>query len=245
MQIAHPLVAAGVADHSHFRNHRLARLYRTSMAAAAITFGTRAFAERAVRRIDDIHARVHGKLRAEVGPFPAGTPYSANDPALKFWVLATITDSSLRVFEMFVAPLSGAERDAYYRDSLVVAKLFHIPDAFIPPTYEAFGAYMNEMLANGQITVGEDARAITTALYSGFPIGSLLFLGSAPGIGLLPEPLRSNLGLHWTDSEERWLQRAAAVSRRLRRYIPSVLCNNPAATVFQRLAGEHGARSGV
>src|SRR5215510_11159418 len=38
MQIAHPLVAAGVTEHSRFRQHRLARLYRTSVAAAAITF---------------------------------------------------------------------------------------------------------------------------------------------------------------------------------------------------------------
>jgi uncharacterized protein (DUF2236 family) len=76
---------------------------------------------------------------------------------------------------------------------------------------------MDAMLHNGVISVGEDARAITAALYSGFPIGSMLFLGSAIGIGLLPEPFRSNLGLRWTDSHERWLQRAAAVSRSLRR----------------------------
>src|SRR5215468_10763545 len=87
MQIAHPLVAAGVADHSQFRKHRFARLYRTSLAAAAITFGSRDFALRAVRTINRKHQLVHGVLREQAGIFPAGTPYNANDPELKLWVL--------------------------------------------------------------------------------------------------------------------------------------------------------------
>src|SRR5215831_15001002 len=68
MQIAHPLIAAGVADHSRFREHRFARLFRTSVAAAAITFGSREFALRTVATINRIHRRVHGVLRE-----PAGT----------------------------------------------------------------------------------------------------------------------------------------------------------------------------
>jgi uncharacterized protein (DUF2236 family) len=55
MQIAHPLVAAGVAEHSRFRDHRLARLYRTSIAAASVTFGSRKLAARAVNSINRIH----------------------------------------------------------------------------------------------------------------------------------------------------------------------------------------------
>src|SRR5215470_6186212 len=86
MQIAHPLIAAGVAEHSRFREYRFARLYRTSIAAAAITFGGRDFALRAVESINRIHGRVHGVLQSQVGVFPAGTPYDANDPELKLWV---------------------------------------------------------------------------------------------------------------------------------------------------------------
>src|SRR5262249_49508017 len=89
MQIAHPLVPAGVPEHSRFRDHRFARLYRTSMAAAAITFGSRELALRTLASINRRHERVHGTLRAEAGAFPAGTPYDANDPELKLWVLGT------------------------------------------------------------------------------------------------------------------------------------------------------------
>src|SRR5678809_1514444 len=83
MQIAHPLVAAGVAEHSEFRKHRFARLYRTAFAAAAITFGSRDFAQRSVETINNKHKKVHGVLKSQQGIFPAGTPYDANDPGLK------------------------------------------------------------------------------------------------------------------------------------------------------------------
>src|SRR5438093_3055321 len=75
MQIAHPLVAAGVADHSDFSKHRFARLYRTAFAAAAITFGSRDFALRAVKTVNQKHRAVHGVLKEQAGIFPAGTPY--------------------------------------------------------------------------------------------------------------------------------------------------------------------------
>src|SRR5439155_21804070 len=114
MQIAHPLIAAGVAAHSQFRAHRLARLYRTSAAAAAITFGSRELALRVIRSINRKHQQVHGLLATHAGVFPPGTPYDANDPQLKLWVLSTITDSTLLVYDFFVSPLSTDEREQYY-----------------------------------------------------------------------------------------------------------------------------------
>src|SRR5690349_4211963 len=103
MQIAHPLIAAGVAEHSRYREHRFARLYRTSMAAAAITFGSRELALRTVDSINKLHDRVHGRLQRQTGIFSAGTPYDANNPELKLWVLSTITDSTLLVYDLFVS----------------------------------------------------------------------------------------------------------------------------------------------
>src|SRR5215470_4486439 len=94
MQIAHPLVAAGVAEHSNYATNRFARLYRTAMVAIAITYGSREFALRAVRAVNQKHRAVHGVLKADSGIIPAGTPYDANDPELKLWVLNTITEST-------------------------------------------------------------------------------------------------------------------------------------------------------
>ncbi len=42
MQLAHPKIAAGVAEHSHFQEDPLARLYRTMSAMWSIVFDERA-----------------------------------------------------------------------------------------------------------------------------------------------------------------------------------------------------------
>ena len=82
LQLAHPLVACAIADHSLYRAQRLRRLHRTLDAMLTLTFGTAQEVERASRAINVAHHRVHGKLRERAGVFPAGTDYSAEDPAL-------------------------------------------------------------------------------------------------------------------------------------------------------------------
>ena len=231
MQIAHPLVAAGVAEHSRFRQHRLARLYRTSVAAAAITFGSREFALRAIRSVNQKHHQVHGVLKSPEGVFPAGTSYDANDPELKLWVLNTIIDSTLVVYESFISPLSNEEREEYYRDSLIVARMFAIPEHLTPSTYAGFRSYMCRMLDGSVITAAETAREIARALFSPSVEGTLLFLGSAIGIGLLPERLRHEFGFPWNQRRELWLNRTAALSRRMRGHVPAILCSSPVATL--------------
>ena len=67
MQVAHPLVAAGVDQHSDFRRAPLPRLIRTVDSTLAIVFGDRARAERALRRIDRVHAHIRGKAHT-AGP---------------------------------------------------------------------------------------------------------------------------------------------------------------------------------
>lgn len=230
MQIAHPLVAAGVAEHSQFRKHRLARLYRTSLAAAAITFGTEDFALRAVRSINRKHQQVHGVLRRPAGVFPAGTPYDANDPDLKLWVLNTITDSTLLVYDLFVSRLSREDLERYYADSLRVAALFGIPGTLVPANYDEFRAYMDGMLGGGAIQVSDDAKEIVRALFARTPSGMMLLAGSAVGIGLLPRRLREEFGFDWKIRPGSLWQSIPPLCRRLRRYTPSVLCAHPAAT---------------
>src|SRR5437899_9749022 len=70
MQLAHPGVAAGVAEHSDFRERPLRRLLRTLELTLALTFGTRERAMAAARQINGVHRRVRGET------------YSATDPDL-------------------------------------------------------------------------------------------------------------------------------------------------------------------
>src|SRR5512132_718093 len=60
LQVAHPLVAAGVDAHSDFRRDPFGRLLRTLDTTLTIVFGTTAQARAALRRIDRRHAGVRG-----------------------------------------------------------------------------------------------------------------------------------------------------------------------------------------
>ena len=115
MQIAHPMVAAGVADHSTFRDKpasRYTRLHATIQSMLALTFGPPAERQAAIDRINGIHDRVNGTLKASAGRLRAGTRYSAADPALLLWVEATLRDSMPLAYETFVAPLGPDGREA-------------------------------------------------------------------------------------------------------------------------------------
>src|SRR5205823_10179000 len=74
MQIAHPRVAKGVAEHSDFERDPFGRLIATLNAMTAVVFGTRERSERTVAAMRAVHERV------------VGDGYSANDPELLQWV---------------------------------------------------------------------------------------------------------------------------------------------------------------
>lgn len=217
LQVAHPLVAAGVAAYSDFRSRPLHRLWRTLDLMLTLVFDDAAGALRAVREIEHVHARVHGVLDADVGPFPRGTAWDANDPALLFWVWATLIDSALLVHERFVAPLSVLARATYYEESKIGARLLGIPDDVIPPTIGAFGDYVAGMLAGDTLAVGPASRDIAASiLRPPLPIGVRQLAGATSiiTVGLLPAPLRERYGLDWDGGRETAL-RAIAMATRL------------------------------
>jgi hypothetical protein len=90
LQLAHPLIAAGVAAHSSFRDDPLRRLRATLDATLTVVFGDRRQAQMAAARVGKLHQRVRGRLPMKAGCFPAGTVYRASDPQLALWVHATL-----------------------------------------------------------------------------------------------------------------------------------------------------------
>src|SRR5438270_5102909 len=116
MQAAHPVAFAGFFAHTGALDEPYERLNRTARIVELVVFGPREQAERATRHVRAIHRRVRGELRAPAGRFPAGTPYAADDPALLLWILATLVDSGLAVYQRYVRDLTREERDAYWRD---------------------------------------------------------------------------------------------------------------------------------
>src|SRR5439155_380395 len=157
-------IAEGVAAHSEFRAHPLRRLWRTLDLMLTLVFADGAGALRAVRTIEGVHARVHGVLEAPGGPFPRGTRYDANDPALLLWVYATLVDTALVVYERFVEPLGVDGRAAYYEGSKIGARLLGIPEAMMPPTFGRFQEYVDDMIRGDVLAIGPASREIAASI---------------------------------------------------------------------------------
>jgi len=71
LQIAHPLVAAGVAEHSRFAQQPLDRLWRTLNPMYTLVFGSLEARQAAARGLEAAHRRVRGVLEAQRGSFEA------------------------------------------------------------------------------------------------------------------------------------------------------------------------------
>ncbi len=246
LQLAHPLVAQGVAEHSAFatapRGH-VQRLRRTLEAMLALTFGDDGEAARAAERINLIHDRVHGTIETRSGAFAPGTRYTAHDPALLGWVHATLLDSFLVAYELFVAPLTGDERDRYCAESSRIEPLLGIPSGLLPRRHVELTGYVRAKLAGDEIAVSEAARALARHIVDPplpRPFRPLLRLARLPAVGLLPPPLRAAYGFAWTLGHERALRVVAAASRRTLPLLPSILRHWPAA----RAAGARSRNRG-
>lgn len=234
LQLAHPLVAAAVRDFSHFDQSAggyVRRVRHTVGGMLDITFGSPDVARDAIARINNIHRDVHGTLRHTVGPFAAGTAYSATDPSLLLWVHATLVDSMTLTYESLVAPLARDERDRFCAEAAETGRLLGIPADRLPMNAEQLRDYLERMYSAGEIVVGPDARALANALFSP-PLGPAVHLFRITRLvttGLLPEQIRRGYGLEWDARREKTFRAIMTLIRRVRRLLPPVLREWPIA----------------
>jgi uncharacterized protein (DUF2236 family) len=220
MQLAHPLVAQGVAEHSGFESDPWSRLVRTLQAGYTIVFGTRSEAEQTAAVVHAVHERV------------TGDGYQANDPELLLWVHSTLTDTALRVHGRFLGSLSRRDEARYYEESMVVAEMLGVPMAIQPPTLPAFRAYMRETVAS--LEVSDEARRLAAAVLhptAPWMAEPIFELGRQLTIGLLPRPLREQYGFRWDAQRKAALLTAGVASRQVLPRLPAVLRKVPGAVM--------------
>jgi uncharacterized protein (DUF2236 family) len=212
LQVAHPLVAAGVVQHSDYQGDLWRRLGRTLRALYLIAFGTKPEAERAGEIVRAVHSRVAGTTTTRLGRFPPGTRYSASDPELMLWVHATLVHCSLQVYERFVRPLGPEDEERYYGEMALVAELFGTPAAAIPRSLAEFREYLGAELASPTLTVTRPAREVAAVIHEAnlpAPMRVLVPAHRLATAGLLPPRLREEYGLRWTPLHELALPLAA------------------------------------
>jgi uncharacterized protein (DUF2236 family) len=219
MQATHPVAFEGFFAHTGAMDAPYERLARTAKVMDTIAFGSREDADRATRRVRAMHKRVRGELAKPAGRFPAGTPFAADDPELLLWVLATLVDSALVVYDRYVGSLSHAERDAYWQDYRVVGRLFGLREDEMPHDIHAFDAYMERMIEGDDLFVTSAARELAIEIVMRPPVPlvrrPVLELVNFVTVGLLPARLRRQYGLHWDPLRSLALRGGAAYAKRV------------------------------
>jgi uncharacterized protein (DUF2236 family) len=231
MQIANPLVAAGVAQHSDFPAAAFERLGRTLDATLAISFGDSEQARAAVEAVTAVHRRVAGRTAA-------GAAYSATDPELLLWVWATLVDSALAAHRVLVGGLTEAEEGRYVAEMRRLALAMGTPARVLPRGPAAFRSYVDR--ATARLEVSDDARRLAPAILTPplpLPLRPLGALQRRFTVGLLPEALREAYGQRWTARQEWGFGAATAAIRATLRATPSAFRRLPHA----RLAGRRAS----
>ena len=119
LEFADPRIRSGVWDHSTYKADPIGRSRRTGMAAMVGVYGPREAARRVIQGVTNMHARVGGET-------PGGVAYQALDPELLDWVSATAAYGFVTAYHRFVARLSPAEHDAFYREGEAISKLYGV-----------------------------------------------------------------------------------------------------------------------
>ena len=206
LQIAHPAVAAGVAEHSDFRSDPWRRLDATLRSYLRIVYGSTNVSRGEIRRLNVMHLGIRGD------------GYAARDPALALWVHATLIDSTIVANDAWLGPLTRDRVARFYEETRPIGLAFGVPESMMPRDLDGFQAYVEEMLAPaGPVRVGPTARDLANVILhpslpgrlGRVPIPTGIYDWTMwPSLSLLPPQVRDAYGFRWGVRERavtRWL----------------------------------------
>jgi uncharacterized protein (DUF2236 family) len=225
LQLAHPWVAAAVADHSRTFDDPIGRFNRTFDVVFTMVFGSLDGALTAARQLHRRHAGITGRLPEAAGPFAADSPYHANEIAALRWVHATLTDTALIANDLVLPALTREERERYWDEHLLFGALFGLKSSDLPADWAGFAAYTDAMLNSDILTVSPTAREIADQILAG---SGRVWLRPprwyrAITARMLPERLRTGFGLTLDERDERAADRALRWIRRIYPRMPARL----------------------
>lgn len=216
LQVAHPVVGAGVTQHSDYANDPFGRLVRTLAAITTVVYGG--------DRAPGAGAAIRAFHRPINGTLPDGSRYSAFDPEAWAWVHATLGWGMHQAARRFGRPLTDDESDQLWVEWLAIGELLHVRAGALPGTWRDVPAYVDAMVT-GRL---ERTEAFDAVLGGSFqrvrrppllpvPAGvwhRLTAPVTAPlsllAVGSLPSSARLHLGLNWTVAHRRAFSAACA-----------------------------------
>ncbi|MHC6158115.1 oxygenase MpaB family protein [Bradyrhizobium elkanii] len=224
LQLAHPWVAAAVADHSRTFADPIGRFHRTFDVVFTMVFGSLDAALTAARLLHHRHTMIVGRLPEAIGPFASGSPYRANEVAALRWVHATLVDTALAAHDLILPPFTVEERERYWAESRLFGALFGLTSSDLPTDWDAFAAYTAAMMQSDTLSVSTVAREVARQIFAGGrpwlrPPRWYQTLSAE----LLPDRLRTGFGFAFDERDRKAAERAVARIRRIYPKIPTQL----------------------
>jgi uncharacterized protein (DUF2236 family) len=216
LQVADPVVGAGVRDFSDFDSRPWDRLIGTLDYVTLLIYG-QADAVAMGRRLRAMHKQFRG-VRED------GKPYYALEPGAYAWVHATLIEAYVAGHANFGRPMTPTQRDRFYREYRGLGRLVGVREADLPEDWAGFRRYFDEYVETRLTRTSSVDRVLRSVTHAQPPVplpdplwrairlpaSKALWLAS---IGEAGPRLREKLGIPWSVREQRQFRRLAAVSR--------------------------------
>ena len=237
---AHPVNFIGTQENTRSGARPFTRLTHTARVFETVFFGTRSEADQALAFVERLHQRVRGELTEAAGPYPAGTSYTAFDPALMLWTIAVMVDSAEAYYEACVRELSPAEKQELWRDYLLFGELFGMSREAAPQSYGEFREYWEAIWTGDQLHLTAKAREVALAIAFKIPLPLYLHpqreIHNLVLVGTLPQRARELFGLAWTPLHRAAFRAVVGGLRAARPVTPRSLRRGPNTSSFELVA---------
>jgi uncharacterized protein (DUF2236 family) len=230
LQIADPVVAAGVRRHSDFARRPQQRLAHTLMFISAVVVGTPEDAAVAAAFVTRAHRAVTG----------------ADDPDRQLWVAATLVDSAIRAHRLLGTPVDDERAEDVLRAYAPIATALRVPAERWPDSMAAFEDSWAASL--GRLRVTDEARGVVRDLlyprHAPVWVRAVMPVVRIVTVGMLPAAVRTQYGFAWGAREARRFRRTVTGLRMLRAVLPGALLRLPGPLLLRamhRTARRHSA----
>lgn len=226
LEAAHPQVGAALIENSTFVTHPWRRLRNTFRSMQRMFGDDEELRLREAARLNRLHARIEGTG-------PGGRPYSAMDPAVRAWVVATLFESTVTMCRLSGQPLAQHAMERLYAEFRAYLAVLGDDAGHLPPTLTEFWPYFDHVVER-ELEDTEAMRIILYKLFDHLPAPALLgglptvwaagrtVVGPLVGVitvASLPESFRRRAGLPETPGAHTLMQ-GAYLAAGLARFLP-------------------------
>lgn len=234
LQTMHPAIDAGVREHSDFFVNPLNRIIRSAGPILGVVYDEDS--QLTGHTVRDFHRPIKGTMRD-------GSRYAALDPDTYYWAHATFFEAQIATQELFGTPLTAAEKERLYTESITWYERYRLSMRPVPLDYAAFEDYWAQMLDHvlestslARASIRKPKRRLPSPYYrikgpAWAILHPLLLSGSTWLIrGTLPPQAQAILDVSWSRGDELALNGLRTLIRTAWPIVPSRFSRLPRAS---------------